>query len=169
MGQIRVFWPGAGSLGGLWESRRGQSCRRLWSLPKWYAKQSTNSAIELHGKYVALCGRIEIAGRARKPIIGTETSSLGWEIVSFATVKIAVYGDADLSGAVGASDLSAVLSNFAQTLPSYLDISPYCLDADAIGALTSAGITVAPEPGMLVLLAAALAGLLFNGRLKLIR
>jgi hypothetical protein len=45
-------------------------------------------------------------------------------------------------------------------LPSILDISPYHLDADAIGALTSAGITVVPEPGTLALLAAGLAGLL---------
>jgi hypothetical protein len=121
---------------------------------------------------------------------GTSLFGLGWvDYGSAVTVKIAVYGDADLSGAVGASDLSivltnfglagvwstgdfdysgvvgasdlsAVLTNFGQTLPTSLDISPYNLDADAIGALTAAGITVVPEPGMLVLLTAGLIGLL---------
>jgi fibronectin-binding autotransporter adhesin len=121
---------------------------------------------------------------------GTSSYGLGWiDDGSAVTVKIAVYGDADLSGTVGASDLStvltnfglagvwsagdfdysgivgasdlsAVLTNFGQTLPSSLDISPYRLDADAIRALGAAGITVVPEPGTLVLLAAGLIGLL---------
>jgi hypothetical protein len=41
-----------------------------------------------HGKSVALCTPIELAGRARKPIIGMVSSSLEWEIVSFATAKV---------------------------------------------------------------------------------
>jgi hypothetical protein len=63
-------------------------------------------------------------------------------------------------GTVGASDLSTVLTNFGQVLPTSLDISPYHLDADAIRALGSAGITVVPEPRTCALLAAGAIGLL---------
>jgi fibronectin-binding autotransporter adhesin len=130
------------------------------------------------------------SGQIFSSTAGTTTYGLGWfDDGSAVTVKIAVYGDADLSGTVGASDLSTVLTNFGlagtwstgdfdysgvvgasdlstvltnfgQTLPASLNISPYHLDADAIGVLTGAGITVVPEPGMLVLLAAVLAGLI---------
>jgi hypothetical protein len=130
------------------------------------------------------------SGQIFSSTAGTTTYGLGWiDDGSAVTVKIAVYGDADLSGVVGASDLSAVLTNFGlagvwstgdfdysgivgasdlstvltnfgQTLPSSLDISPYHLDADAIRALGAAGITVVPEPGTLALLAAGLIGLI---------
>jgi T5SS/PEP-CTERM-associated repeat protein/autotransporter-associated beta strand protein len=129
-------------------------------------------------------GQIYTSTACDMPNIG-----LGWmDDGSAVTVKLAVYGDADLSGTVGASDLSTVLTNFGlpgvwstgdfdysgvvgasdlstvltnfgQTLPSYLNISPYHLNADAIGVLTGAGIEVVPEPGTLILLAAGLIGL----------
>jgi hypothetical protein len=44
-------------------------------------------------------------------------------------------------------------------MPPSLNISPYHLDADAIGALTAADIAVVPEPGTLALLAGGLVGL----------
>jgi fibronectin-binding autotransporter adhesin len=130
------------------------------------------------------------SGQIFSSTCGTTTYGLGWvDDGSAVTVKIAVYGDADLSGVVGASDLStvltnfglagvwstgdfdysgivgasdlsAVLTNFGQTLPTSLDISPYHLDADAIRALGAAGIAVVPEPGTLALLAAWLIGLI---------
>jgi fibronectin-binding autotransporter adhesin len=129
-------------------------------------------------------------GKIYSSTAGTTTYGLGWvDDGNAVTVKIAVYGDADLSGVVGASDLStvltnfglagtwstgdfdysgivgasdlsAVLTNFGQTLPSSLDVSPYHLDADAIRALTAAGITVVPEPNTLALLTMGLVGLL---------
>jgi fibronectin-binding autotransporter adhesin len=129
------------------------------------------------------------SGQIFSSTAGTTTYGLGWiDDGSAVTVKIAVYGDADLSGVVGASDLSTVLTNFGipgvwsagdfdysgivgasdlstvltnfgQSLPTSLDISPYHLDADAIRILGAAGITVAPEPSMLALLAAGLIGL----------
>jgi T5SS/PEP-CTERM-associated repeat protein/autotransporter-associated beta strand protein len=134
------------------------------------------------------------SGRIFSSTCGTTTCGLGWvDNGSAVTVKIAVYGDADLSGVVGASDLStvltnfglagvwstgdfdysgivgasdlsAVLTNFGQTLPTNLNISPYHLDADAIGILTAAGITAAPEPGTLALSAIGVIGLLGYAR-----
>jgi autotransporter-associated beta strand protein/T5SS/PEP-CTERM-associated repeat protein len=133
-------------------------------------------------------------GQIYSSTAGTTTYGLGWvDDGSAVTVKIAMYGDADLSGVVGASDLSAVLTNlgqagtwsagdfdysgvveasdliavltnFGQTLPTSLNISPYHLDPEAIGMLTSAGITVVPEPGMLALLAMGLIGLIAYAR-----
>ena len=106
------------------------------------------------------------------------------------TVKPAVYGDADLNGAVGSSDLSIVLSNFGkagvwatgdfdyndtvgssdlsivlanfgQTLPATFNVASYTnLDAAAINMLNAAGIKTVPEPGTIALLAAGLLGLL---------
>ncbi len=104
------------------------------------------------------------------------------------TVKPAVYGDADLNGAVGSSDLSIVLSNFGkagvwatgdfdyndtvgssdlsivlanfgQTLPATFNVASYTnLDAAAINMLNAAGIKTVPEPGTIALLALGLIG-----------
>jgi autotransporter-associated beta strand protein len=117
---------------------------------------------------------------------------LGWvdDGVGTITVKPAVYGDADMNGAVGTSDLSLVLTNFGkpgvwstgdfdyndtvgtsdlsivltnfgQTLPSTFNVSSYSdLSAEAIGMMNAAGIKTVPEPGTIALLAAGLLGLL---------
>ena len=107
---------------------------------------------------------------------------LGWvDNGTSVTVKPAVYGDADLNGAVGSSDLSIVLSNFGkagvwatgdfdyngtvgssdlsivlanfgQTLPASYNVASYTnLDAAAIDMLNAAGIKTVPEPGTLAL------------------
>ena len=114
---------------------------------------------------------------------------LGWvDNGTSVTVKPAVYGDADLNGAVGSSDLSIVLSNFGkagvwatgdfdynntvgssdlsivltnfgQTLPSTFNVASYTnLDAAAISMLNAAGIETVPEPSTLILLALGLIG-----------
>jgi hypothetical protein len=87
-------------------------------------------------------------------------------LTNFVNAGVWSTGDFDYSGVVGESDLSAVLTNFGQTLPSVLDISPYHLDPEAIRLLGAAGITVVPETGMLALLAAGLMGLIGYARKK---
>jgi T5SS/PEP-CTERM-associated repeat protein/autotransporter-associated beta strand protein len=87
-------------------------------------------------------------------------SDLSTVLTNFGKPGVWSDGDFDYSGVVGASDLSAVLTNFGQSPPSSLNISPYNLNPEAIGILNAAGITVVPEPGTLALLAAGLIGLI---------
>jgi len=105
-------------------------------------------------------------------------------------VKIAVLGDADLSGSVdfndlnyvvgdygmtGAhwsdgdfnydgtvdfSDLNYVIGNYGGVLPGELNIAGSHLDAAGIAELSAAGVHVVPEPGTFALLACGLIGLL---------
>jgi autotransporter-associated beta strand protein len=119
--------------------------------------------------------------------------ALGWKDDAanhLVTVMSTLYGDTDLDGLIGTSDLNAVLShygqqvtwssgdfdydsmvgssdlgmllaNFGESLPPIIDASPYAgLDGNAFRILAGAGINVVPEPSSLILLASCLAGLL---------
>ena len=117
----------------------------------------------------------------------TSEIGLGWvddTDASELTIAYAMYGDANLDGAVDATDLNSmlsfyntsdvwnhgdfnydnlvnatdlntVLSYYNQSLPSSINVSSYTLDASAIQALSGAGITMVPEPSTMSLLAAS--------------
>ncbi len=68
-------------------------------------------------------------------------------------------GDLNYDGKTNLNDLGIVLANYNGSLPSPSPAMFANLDAAAIGLLEAHGITVAPEPGTLALLAACLMGL----------
>jgi autotransporter-associated beta strand protein len=71
------------------------------------------------------------------------------------------FGDFDYDSIVGASDLGILLTNFGGHVPEVIDASPYAgLDRKALEILAGAGINVVPEPSSLVLLASCFLGIL---------
>jgi hypothetical protein len=74
--------------------------------------------------------------------------------------------DFNHDGVVDVQDLALLAANYRHSLAS--DVVPAYdgLDAAAIGALSLAGVTVVPEPGVLVLLASGSLGLLAYARRK---
>jgi len=87
-------------------------------------------------------------------------SDLGLVLTNFGKSGVWSTGDFDYNGVVGASDLGMVLTNFGKSAPVVVDVSSYPgLDAEAVEILTDAGISVVPEPSSLMLLAACLAAL----------
>jgi fibronectin-binding autotransporter adhesin len=109
-------------------------------------------------------------------------------VTSLFTIKFTVYGDANLDGSATLADLATLLDDFNQPgtwsqgdfnydgivndadlaalLANYdktSGLTVHCdttLDTTAISMLSSAGISLVPEPGTLVMLAAGLVGLL---------
>ena len=89
------------------------------------------------------------------------SSDLSVVMSHFGQAGVWATGDMDYNGFVGSSDMSIVLSHFGQSLPQTFNLSLYPnLSAEAISMLNAAGIKTVPEPGTIAILATGLLGLL---------
>ena len=118
----------------------------------WFGQELTSQiVVALYGD-ANLDGKVDVmdlailAANYRKQVTG------GWSI-----------GDFNGDGVVDVKDLALLAANYRHSLGSTIARGRFDgLDAEAIELLSLAGVTVVPEPGTLVMLAAALIGALAN-------